>query len=259
MKKIIRSLMLTLLGGLVMTSCGETATSNTPANSASATQTKTTETQTTTDSISMKKTSVLIKGVNQSVDLKDCFEFGGNLTINNVTLDINGYEQYCKLDGSVLTGLALGKVSVNCKFKATDSTSKANLKLSTINVYVINPSDTANSFTSNDIGDYKMTLETKSDGSFSFTRPEGTCSAMSSSAVSAATLTGTYKLEEDGLLHFTLDTASLANGINFTMTGLYGNDMKEEDNNDFFLYGKVPAAKDTLSSTYIQFVIASTK
>ena len=258
MKKIFRSFALSLLGGLFLVSCGETSSAEKNPTSGSAAPQTSQKSDTSDSYIKMKKKSVLVKGVNQTVDLKDCFEFGGKYSIDNVSLSIADDDaKYVKLEGTKVTGLVCGKVSVYCKFNAGNlNYIEGTVSLSSISVYVVNPSDVANSFHSDDTGDYKMTLVTTKDNKFTLERPEGTCSKMQDGTITKATITGTYSLEDDGYLHFTVDSTSSSLAMNFTMSNQYGyEDGKEEENNDYFLFGKVPVSKDTLSVREIPFIV----
>ena len=255
MKNIFKSFLLTLLGGMMMASCsGNTSTNKSTTNPTSETSKKT-----ETGTITMKKESALVKGINQTVDLKDFFNFSGSYTIDDIKFSIPSYESHATLSGSTLTTKKLGEILVQCSIDFTKHPSvEGKINLKTIRLFVINTSDIANTFKISSLTDqsYNMTLKTNSDNSFSLTRPSGTCKEISNDPIAEATINGTYELKDDGIIYFTVDTASKEFAKDFTMECGYGDeskDIEDKENNDFYMYGNVPVSKDNLSLILVRF------
>ncbi len=208
MKNLPKAIILSTLGLISMASCGSNNQEGNKETTNPTTSSGTTKKE--EDRIELKKRSGYINGINNTLDLTGYYDFKGETSIDDLVFShySEGSDKYVEIDGHTLKSIGYGKANINGQVKEGRF-----INSGTGNIYinVINEDDIVNSYATSYEG-VSLSINVKSDSTFTLTRGEG---KVEENEISAATITGNYSLEDDGLLHFSPDESSSAYSTSF--------------------------------------------
>ena len=246
MKNLPKAIILSTLGLISMASCGS---NNQEGNK------ETTDTTTSSSTgkkeenrITIKKKTGYIDGINNTLDLAGFYEFKGETSIDDLVFSHygEGSENYVEIDGHTVKSLGYGKANIYGEVREDRF-----INSSTANLYinVINKNDIVSSYTSSYEG-ISLSMNIKSDSTFALTRSGG---EVQENNISAATITGSYSLEDDGFFHFSPDEGSSSYATNFKGELNYS----KIDGSEYTLSALVPiSASETDSPLLVSFKVA---
>ncbi len=203
------------------------------------------------------KTEVCLEGLNKSLDLASCFKFEGEASVDDMSFyffdETDESNEIIRISGHTVTSIGYGTAIVMSGQNENSHAIISDAQFRSVTVRVLDQKHLIGSFDIKNGGTSDMKLEIKEDGKFTFTRSEGTFITVSkeTKTVTAATVNGSYAMNEEGIFSFTPDDSSKAYAQSFNVMLEYD----KADGSEYHLGVQVPYGIDEIDSLPTDFVV----